>query len=66
MRRRSGLGPGWALASAILGLALMVLNASTFPWPPADRGLFDIGPLIGFFVMALSARLALLGRRATS
>lgn len=66
MRRRSGLGLGWALPSAGLGVALIALNAVTFPWPPADRGLFDIGPLIGLFVMALSARLALLGRRATS
>jgi hypothetical protein len=47
-----------------LGTALIGLNAATFPWPPADRGLFDIGPLIGLFVLTLSARLALLGRRA--
>ncbi len=66
MRRRRGLGPGWALPSAALGLALVVLNAATFPWPPADRGLFDLGRLIGLFVMALAARLALLGRRVAA
>ena len=38
-----------------LGIALIVLNAATFPWPPADRGLFDIGPFIGLFVIALAA-----------
>jgi peptidoglycan/LPS O-acetylase OafA/YrhL len=64
MRRRRGLGPVWAIPSVVLGVALIVLNAATFPWPPADRGLFDIGPLIGAFVMALAARLAILGRRA--
>jgi hypothetical protein len=64
MRRRSGLGPAWAIPSVILGVALIVLNAATFPWPPGDRGLFDIGPFIGVFVMALAARLAMLGRRA--
>lgn len=64
MRRRGGLGPGWAFPSAVLGIALIVLNAATFPWPPADRGLFDIGPFIGLFVIALGTRLALLGRRA--
>ena len=63
IRRRRGLGPGWALPSIALGVALIGLNAATFPWPPAAHGLFDIGPLIGVFVFLLSARLALLGRR---
>jgi hypothetical protein len=64
MRRRSGLGLGWAIPSALFGVVLIGLNAATFPWPPADRGLFDIGPLIGLFMLALAARLALLGWRA--
>jgi hypothetical protein len=63
MRRRTGLGSGWAVPSAVLGVALVVLNAATFPWPPADRGFFDVGPLVGLFVLALGGRLALLGRR---
>jgi hypothetical protein len=50
----------------VLGVALIALNAATFPWPPGDRGLFDIGPFIGVFVMALAARLTLLGRRAAT
>jgi hypothetical protein len=66
IRRRSGLGLVWAIPSVVLGTALILLNASTFPWPPGDRGLIDIGPFIGVFVMALAARLALLGRRAGS
>ena len=64
MRKRSGLGLGWAIPSMALGIALIGLNAATFPWPPGDRGLFDIGPVIGMFVLVLSARLALLGGRA--
>ena len=64
IRQRAGLGLAWALPSMALGIALIGLNAATFPWPPADRGLFDIGPLIGLFVLALSARLTMLGRRA--
>jgi len=63
IRRRSGLGIGWAIPSAALGIAMIGLNAATFPWPPADLGLFDIGPLVGLFVMALAVRLAMLGRR---
>lgn len=64
MRRRRGLGPGWGVPSILLGAALIVFNAATFPWPPGDRGLIDIGPIIGAFVMALAGRLAILGRRA--
>lgn len=63
MRRRSGLGLGWAIPSVVLGGALIVLNAATFLWPPGDRGLVDIGPFIGVFVMALAARLAIFGKR---
>lgn len=66
MRRRSRLGLGWAIPSAGFGVALIGLNAATFPWPPADRGLFDIGPAIGLFMMALAGRLAFLGWRARS
>lgn len=64
MRARRGLGPGWGMPLIALGVALIVLNAATFPWPPADRGLFDIGPFIALFMMALAARLATLGWRA--
>ncbi len=64
MRRCGGLGLGWGIPSGLFGVALIGLNASTFPWPPANRGLFDIGPVIALFMLALSARLAMLGRRA--
>lgn len=63
--RRTGLGFGWGIPSVVLGIALIGLNLATFPWPPASRGLFDIGPFVGLFVIALATRLALLGRRAT-
>jgi hypothetical protein len=66
MWRRSGLGPGWAIPSAVFGVALIVLNAATFPWPPGDRGLFDVGPFVGVFVMALATRLTILGRRTAT
>ena len=64
MRRRGGLGPGWGIPSAVLGIALILLNTATFPWPPGDRGLFDVGPFVGLFVLALAVRLVFLGRRA--
>jgi hypothetical protein len=66
MRRRSGLGLGWAIAAALFGASAIVLNAATFPWPPGDRGLFDIGPFAALFLVGLAVRLVTLGRRTTS
>lgn len=66
MRRRSGLGPGWGIPSVVLGVALIGLNAATFPWPPGDSGLFDIGPFIAVFIVALATRIAVLGRRTAT
>jgi hypothetical protein len=63
---RRGLGVAWAVPSILLGAALIVLNAATFPTPPGNAGLIDIGPGIGVFVILLSVRLILLGRRAAS
>jgi hypothetical protein len=65
-RQRRGLGPGWGIPLVILGVGLIALNIATFPWPPASRGLFDIGPLIGAFEIALATRLLMLGRRASA
>jgi hypothetical protein len=64
IRSRRGLGLGWAVPSIALGVVLIVLNAATFPWPPGGRGLVDVGPLVGLFVLVLSGRLTFLGRRA--
>ncbi len=66
MRKRSGLGMGWAIPCVGFGVALIGLNASTFPIPPANHGLFDIGPFIAIFMLALAIRVALLGRRASA
>ncbi|MGA9117447.1 MAG: hypothetical protein WB626_11780 [Bacteroidota bacterium] len=62
LRGRSGFGPGWGVPLVVLGIALIMLNASTFPWPPGDRGLFDIGPWIALFFVGIGGRLIMLGR----
>jgi hypothetical protein len=64
IRHHRGFGIAWALPSVLLGVALIVLNAATFPMPPGNAGLVDIGPGIGLFVILLGTRLAILGRRA--
>jgi hypothetical protein len=63
LSRRRGFGPGWGVPSALFGVALIVLNAATFPWPPGDRGLVDIGPFIAFFWVVVAVRLIVLGRK---
>ncbi len=65
MRKRRGLGLGWGLPAMILGIALIVLNTVTFPWPPGEHGLFDVGPVVGLFITALAVRLLFLGLKAS-
>jgi hypothetical protein len=61
--QHKGFGTWWAVPAGLLGGLLIVLNVSTFPWPPNTQGLFDIGPAIGLFIIAVSVRLLLLGIR---
>lgn len=62
MYRHSRLGLLWAIPSFLLGLLLVGLNTATFPWPPASRGLFDIGPIVGLYVLLLSVWILVQGR----
>ncbi len=62
LRGRRGFGPGWGVPLIVLGIALIVLNASTFPWPPGTHGLFDIGPWIALYFVGIGGRLIVLGR----
>ena len=48
--RRFGL-PGIAV-----GAALYILNFATFPTPPGDDGLVDLGPLVGLWYAAVSVQ----------
>ena len=62
MRGHPVLRRGWAPVAILLAVALIGLNAATFPWPPADRGIFDIGPFVALFMAALAVRVILLAR----
>ena len=66
LRGRSGFGPAWGVPLAVLGIALILLNVSTFPWPPGSHGLFDIGPWIALFFVGLGGRLIMLGRAGSA
>lgn len=63
MHGRKGFGLAWGIPLAALGVAVILLNAATFPWPPSSHGLFDIGPVIALFFVGLGGRLIFLGRR---
>jgi len=66
LRGRSGFGPAWGVPMAVLGIVLILLNVSTFPWPPGSHGLFDIGPWIALFFVGLGGRLIMLGRAGSA
>lgn len=63
LARHNQFGYRWGIPAGVLGCLLMALNAATFPWPPDTQGLFDVGPMIGLFIIALSVRLLQLGIR---
>ena len=50
---------GVALAgiTVFAGSLLLVLNLWTFPIPPGESGLFDIGPFVGLWFVVLSVRM---------
>jgi hypothetical protein len=43
--------------TSLAGLLLLVLNLWTFPIPPRDSGLFDVGPFVGLWLLVLSVRM---------
>lgn len=51
----------WGFGLGILGMALMILNTITFPIPPAESDLFDLGPFIALGLFGLGAQIMRLG-----
>jgi hypothetical protein len=58
MARHPRFGAGFALPGALIALGLLALNLATFPAPPADAGLVDLGPLVGLWYLAVTVRIA--------
>ena len=61
-KAHSRFGLLWGVPSVVLGTLLIVFNVISFPWPPGDEGLIDIGPVIGIYIIALSIKLILTGK----
>lgn len=60
--RHPRFGPWFGWSAIVLGAAGLILNAATFPTPPAEGDLFDIGPLVGLWFGVATIRLLLLLR----
>jgi hypothetical protein len=60
LRAHPAFGRTFALPGLLLALALLALNAISFPTPPAEAGLVDFGPLLALWYVAVSVRVALL------
>ena len=56
-------GIWWSIPLALLSLILVLTNLITFPDPPGAAGLFDIGPVIAFFIIVFALRIVFLGNQ---
>jgi hypothetical protein len=54
MLRHPRFGIVFALPGLAIAAGLITLHLVTFPWPPQNRGLFDLGPAVGLWYLAVS------------
>jgi len=47
------LGRAFAVSGVLIAVSLLGLNLASFPTPPADDGLVDVGPLVGVWYLAV-------------
>jgi hypothetical protein len=68
MLRHPRLGAFFFGTGMLIGAGLLVLNLATFPTPPADAELFDLGPAVGlwYFVVCIWVLRSLKWVRASS
>jgi len=48
------LGRVIGASGVLIALALLAFNLATFPTPPANAGLVDVGPLVGFWYLVVT------------
>lgn len=56
---RRGLGAWLAVPGLLIGGLLLIFNVATFPYPPANAGLVDLGPLLGLWYLVVCVRLGI-------
>ena len=52
MMRHPRFGKIFGLLGFLIGHFLLIFNLSTFPAPPGDAGLIDLGPVLGLWYLA--------------
>jgi hypothetical protein len=57
MWRHPRFGRVFALAGALIAALLLATNLGSFPEPPGDSGLVDLGPLVGLWYLAVAIRI---------
>ena len=62
MLRDPRFGRWFGIPGLIAAALLLALNIATFPTPPANAGLVDIGPAVALRYLAVSVRCAFLLR----
>lgn len=50
-------GRALAIAGGLTAALLLAFNLSTFPEPPGDTELFDVGPVVGLWYLAVAIRI---------
>ncbi|MCW8961019.1 MAG: hypothetical protein OQK29_05600, partial [Ignavibacteriaceae bacterium] len=54
MFRHPKLGKILSITGIIISVIMIILNAVSFPVPPANAGLIDLGPLIGLWYLVVT------------
>jgi hypothetical protein len=52
--RHEWFGRAFGLTGLAVAVVMLVLNLATFPTPPANAGLFDMGPFVGLWYLAIT------------
>jgi hypothetical protein len=55
--RHPRLGPLFGASAIIIALGLLVTNLWTFPTPPANAGLIDLGPVLGLWYLTATVQM---------
>jgi hypothetical protein len=57
MVRHPRFGRVFAASGVAVGFTLLLFNLYTFPTPPANAGLIDLGPLVGLWYLAVTVQM---------
>jgi hypothetical protein len=59
LRSHPRFGPFFGWPGVVIAASLLVINLVTFPTPPSQVGLVDLGPALGLWSMVMAIRIVL-------